>query len=98
MISYAHILDEKPQIAVTTFINTEQIFEDIHRRLELTANDYSLIIFITDGCTGQYKLGTAIFVLAMHAQASGKIFFQVVKCAGHGKCHCGVEGGSHKTF
>jgi hypothetical protein len=99
VISYRHISDKKPQIAATTFANTEQMFEDIHRRQELTENDYFLIILITDGCEGQYKSGTAtaMFMLAMHAQATGKIFFQVVKCAGHGKCRCDAEGGCHKT-
>jgi hypothetical protein len=69
-------LDEKPQIAVTASINTEQMIEDIHQRLEMTQNDYSLIIFITDGCAGQYKSDTALFVLTMHAQSSGKYFFR----------------------
>ena len=41
VISYTHLLDEKPQIAVATFFNTEQMFEDIHQRLEMTENDYS---------------------------------------------------------
>ena len=76
VISYAHLSDDRPQIAVTTFINMEQMFEDIYRWHELTENDYTIIIFITDGCAGQYKSGTALFVLAMHAQSSGKIFFR----------------------
>jgi hypothetical protein len=76
VISYGHISDEKPQIAATTFVNTEQMFEDIHRRQESTENDYFLIILITDGCAGQYKSGTAMFMLAMHAQATGKISFR----------------------
>ncbi len=74
VISYAHLPDDRPQIAVTTFINMEQMFEDIYRRHELTENAYTIVIFITDGCTGQYKSGTALFVLTMHAQSSG-IFF-----------------------
>ena len=98
VISYAHLSDDKPQIAVTTFINTEQMFEDIYRRQELTENDYTIIIFITNGCAGQYKSGKALFMLAMHEQSLGKIFFQVVKCAGHGKCCCNAEGGCHKNF
>jgi hypothetical protein len=98
VILYGHISDKKPQIAATKFVNTEQMFADIHHRLELTENDYFLIILITDGCAGQYKSGTAMFVLAMHAQATGKIFFQVVKCARHGKCCCDAECGCHKTF
>ena len=64
VISYVHISDKKPQVAATTFVNTEQMFEDIHRRMELTKNDYFLIILITDGCAGQYKSGTALFILA----------------------------------
>ncbi len=92
VILYGHISDEKLQIAATT------LFEDIHHRQELTEKNYFLIILITDGCTGQYKSGTATFMLAMHAQATGKIFFQVVKCARHGKCHYGAERGCHKTF
>ena len=71
VISYAHLSDDKPQIAVTTFINTEQMFEDIYRRQELTENDYTIIIFITNGCAGQYKSGKALFMLAMHAQSTG---------------------------
>ena len=31
VISYAHLSDNRPQIAVTTFINMEQMFEDICR-------------------------------------------------------------------
>ena len=31
VISYAHLSDDRPQIAVTTFINMEQMFEDIYR-------------------------------------------------------------------
>ena len=83
VISYAHLLDNKLQIVVTTFINTKQVFEDIYQRQELTENDYTIIIFITNGCAGQYnyKSGTALFMLAMHAQSAGKIFFQVVKCS-----------------
>ena len=27
-----------------------------------------------------------------------KNIFQIVKCAGHGKCCCDAEGGCHKTF
>jgi hypothetical protein len=38
------------------------MFEDIHCRLELAEKDYFLIVLIMDGCTGQYKSGTAIFV------------------------------------
>jgi hypothetical protein len=53
---------------------------------------------ITDGCAGQYKCGTALYMLAMQAQGTGKILFHAVKCAGHGKCRCDAEGGCHKTF
>ncbi len=74
------------------------MFEDIHHRMELTKKDYFLIILITDGCAGQYQLGTAVFVLAMHVQLTDKIFFQVMKCTGHGKCCCDAEGGCHKMF
>ncbi len=95
--SFWHV-HPQPHIAATTFVNTEQMFEDIHCRQELTKKDYFLIIPITDGCAGQYKSGTAMYVLAMHAQVTGKIFFQVVKCAGHGKCCCNADGGCHKTF
>ena len=57
-----------------------------------------MVIMIMDGCSGQYKCGTALYLLAMQALMSGKMFYRFVKCAGHGKCRCNAEGGSHKTF
>ena len=81
-------------------VNTEQMFADIHCRQALIENNYFLLKPVTDGCAGHYKSGTAMYVLAMHAKATGKIFFQVVKCAGHGKCCCDADagGGCHKSF
>jgi hypothetical protein len=38
-ILYGHISDKRPEITASTFVNTEQMFEDIHRRQELTEND-----------------------------------------------------------
>ncbi len=98
VISDAHLSDEKSQIAATTFVNTVQMLDDIHQRGELEAKDYNTIIQITDGCAGQYKCGTALYMLAMNAQQTGKLFYHFVKCAGHGKCQCDAEGGCHKTF
>jgi hypothetical protein len=39
-----------------------------------------------------------LYILAMQALMSGKMFYHFVKCAGHGKCSCNAEGGSHKNF
>jgi hypothetical protein len=57
-----------------------------------------MIIFISDGCAGQYKCGTVSYLLTMLAQRTGKAIYRFVKCAGHGKCRCDAEGGCHKTF
>ncbi len=56
------------------------------------------LLFITDGCAGQYKYGTLLYLLSMLAQRTGTIIYHFVKCAGHGKCRCDAEGGCHKTF
>jgi hypothetical protein len=61
VISYAHLSDEKSQIAATTFVNTVQMLDDIHERGELEGEDYNTIIQITDGCAGQSKCGTALY-------------------------------------
>ena len=96
--SYTALSDEKPQIAATTFQNSMLMFEDLRSREGSVYNHAHMVILITDGCSGQYKCGTALYLLAMQALMSGKMFYHFVKCAGHGKCRCDAEGGSHKTF
>jgi hypothetical protein len=98
VVSYSHLSDEKPQIAATTFQNTIDMLNDLKERGDLTNEEIKMIIFITDGCAGQYKCGTALYLLSMLAQRTGKVMYHFVKCAGHGKCRCDAEGGCHKTF
>ena len=74
------------------------MFDDLHTQEGSVYNDVHMEILITDGCSGQYKCGTALYLLAMQALMSEKIFNHFVKCAGHGKCWCDAEGGSHKTL
>jgi hypothetical protein len=74
VISYGHLSDEKPQIAATTFINSEQMFRDIYQRQELSDRDYNTFVMITDGCAGQYKCEMALYMLAMQAQGTGKYY------------------------
>jgi hypothetical protein len=57
-----------------------------------------MYIFITDGCAGQYKCGTALYLLSMLTQRTGTIIYRCIRCAGRGKCRCDAEGGCHKTF
>jgi hypothetical protein len=59
---------------------------------------FFIMIFITDGCAGQYKCGTSLYLLSMLAQKTGMIIYHFVKCTSHGKCRCDAEGGCHKTF
>lgn len=98
VVSYAHISDEKPQIAATTFQNTIDMLKDLKERGEMTSDKTNIMLFITDGCAGQYKCGTALYLLSMLAQKMGTLTYHFVKCAGHGKCRCDAEGGCHKTF
>jgi hypothetical protein len=98
IISYSHLSDKKPQIAATTFQNTIDMMNDLKERGEVNNDDSNMIIFVTDGCAGQYKCGTASYLLIMLAQRTAKIIYHFVKCAGHGKCRCDAEGGCHKTF
>ena len=74
------------------------MLDDLIKRADLNSDDYAMVIFITDGCAGQYKCGTALYLMAMHAQQTGRMFYHFSKCAGQGKCHCDAEGGCHKTF
>ena len=97
-LSYSHLSDEKPQIAATTFQNTIQMLNDLKERGNLSDDYFNMMVFITDGCSGQYKCGTALYLLTMLAQRTGKLMHHFVKCAGHGKCRCNAEGGCHKTF
>jgi hypothetical protein len=98
IVSYSHLSNEKPQIAATTFQNTIDMLNNFKERGEVIDDNYNMIIYITDGCAGQYKCGTALYLLAMQAQKTGKVMYHFVKCAGHGKCRCDAEGGCHKTF
>ncbi len=98
MVSYSHLSNEKPQIAATTFQNTIDMLNDLKKRGDLTDDEINMIIFITDSCAGQYKYGTTLYLLTMLAQRTGKVINHFVKCTGHGKCRCNVEGGCHKTL
>ena len=73
VVSYAHISDEKPQIAATTFQNTIDMLKDLKERGEMTSDRTNMMLFITDGCAGQYKCGTALYLLSMLAQKNGYI-------------------------
>jgi hypothetical protein len=57
--------NEKPQIAATTFQNTIDMLNNLKERGDLTNKEIKMIIFITDGCAGQYKCGTALYLLSM---------------------------------
>jgi hypothetical protein len=98
MVSYSHLSNKKPQIAATTFQNTIQMLNNLKERGNLTNDDYNMMVTITNGCSGQYKCGTALFLPAMLAQRAGKLLYHFVMCAGHGKCRCNAKGGCHKTF
>ena len=74
------------------------MFEELRSQEGSVYDDAHMVILITDGCSGQYKCGTALYLLAMMAVTTGKMFYHFVKCAGHGKCRCDAEGGSHKSF
>jgi hypothetical protein len=73
--------------------------EEVPTAALMQANDeINMIIFITDGCAGQYKCGTSLYLLSMLAQRTGKVMCHFVKCAGNRKFRCDAEGGCHKTF
>ncbi len=74
------------------------MLNDLKERGDLTNSEINMIIFTTDSFAGQLKCGTALYLLTMLAQRTGKAVYHFVKCAGHWKCRCDVEGGCHKTF
>ena len=74
------------------------MLNDLKEKGEVSNDNFSIIIFITDGCAGQYKCGTSLHLLSMLAQRTGTIIYHFVECAGHGKCRCDAKGGCHKTF
>ena len=96
-LSYSHLSDKKPQIAATSFQNTIQMLNDLKERGNLSHDNFNMMVFITNSCSGQYKCGTALYLLTMLAQRMGKLMYHFIKCAGHGKCRCDAEGGCHKT-
>jgi hypothetical protein len=98
VVSYSHLSDKKPQIAANTFQNSFDMLNDLKEKGEVSNGTFSIIIFITDQCAGQYKCGTALYLLSMLAQRTGRIIYHFVKCAGRRKCRCDAEGGCHKTF
>ncbi len=67
------------------------MLNDLKEKGEVSNDNFSIIIFITDGCAGQYKWGTSLYLLSMLAQRTGTIIYHFVKCAGHGKCRCDAE-------
>ena len=97
---YTHLSNKKPQIAATTFQNTIQMLNYLKEQGNLANYHFNMMLFITNGCSGQYKCGTALFLLTMLAQRTGKLLYHFVKCAGHGhgKHRCNADGGCHKTF
>ena len=52
-VSYSHLSDKKPQIAATTFQNTSQMINDLKERGNLSNDNFNMMIFITNGCSGQ---------------------------------------------
>ncbi len=97
-MSYSHLSDDKPQIVATKLQNSINMLNDLKQRGNLTNDEINMIIFFTSGCAGQYKCGTALYLLSMLAQRTGKNVYHFVKCAGHGKCRCNEEGGCQKAF
>ena len=57
-LSYSHLSDKKPQIAATSFQNTIQMLNDLKERGNLSHDNFNMMVFITDSCSGQYKCGT----------------------------------------
>ncbi len=98
IVSYSHPLDQKPQIVATTFQNTIDMLNDLKEKGDVSNVNFFIIIFITDGCAGQYECGMLLYLLSMLAQRTRTIIYHFVKCVGHGKCRCDAEGGCHKTF
>jgi hypothetical protein len=75
------------------------MLNNLKERGDVSNDDYNMIIFINDGCAGQFLCGTALYLLlTMLAQRTGKVIYHFVKCAGHGNYRCNTDGGYHKTF
>ena len=69
----------------------------IVKRKEMSVKDLRYIIDICDGWSVQYKCGAALYSLTITTTTRKCIVFWCVKCPGHGKCRCDLEGGICKT-
>jgi hypothetical protein len=63
VVSYSHFSGEKQQIMATTFQDTIDILYNLKKRGDFTNDEINMIIFITNSCAGQYKSGTALYLL-----------------------------------
>ena len=73
-ISYGHLSDQKIQVAATTNANLYNLLDDIFAEDNLTMEDLEIIFDIVDGCSAQYKCGTALYLLACFAARHQKIY------------------------
>ena len=86
------------------YCNTEMIWkkimEDLHKEEEAGATvvNVQIILDDTDGCSEQYRCGSALFLLWKYAIEKDILYDRAVDCAGHGKKKIDGYGGWLKNY
>ena len=57
-----------------------------------------IVLDDTDGCSEQYRCGSALFLLWKFAKENGIVYDRAVDCAGHGKKNIDGQGGWLKNI
>ena len=101
---YTVLSTEKKQDGRIVYCNTEmilkKIFEDLKKQEEAGATviKFDIILDDTDGCSEQYRCGTALFLLWKFAKENDTVYDRAIDCAGHGKKKIDGYGGWLKNY
>jgi hypothetical protein len=101
---YTVLSTEKKQDGRIVYCNTEMILkrliEDIQKEEDAGATVVKVEIILddTDGCSGQYRCGSALFLLWKFSKERNVVYDRAVDCAGHGKKKIDGYGGWLKNY
>ena len=101
---YTVLSTEKKQDGRIVYCNTEMVLKKIVEDLQkeedagATVVNIEMILDDTDGCSEQYRCGSALFMLWKFAKENNIVYDRAVDCAGHGKKKIDSYGGWLKNY
>ena len=101
---YTVLSTQKKQDGRVVYCNTEMVWKKIMEDLNKqevagkTVTSVRVILDDTDGCSGQYRCGSALFLLWKFAFEHNIDYDRAVDCAGHGKKKIDGYGGWLKNY